>query len=226
MDTKEPKHLNCFLCKHSLSEWQDMITNRATIHQFKKGQQIFSEGEQAQGFYFLHNGKVKVHKQWGPDKDLIIKIAKEGEVLGHRGIGTNEEYPVSATALENTEVCLISASFLKTTLKVNPQLTYELMLYYANELREAELNMRDLVHMDVRGRIAKVLSKLEEIFGVDEKGYIESTMSRQDISSFAGTTYETVFKVLNEFNHKQFIVLADKKIMIKNRRALIGNSIK
>jgi len=214
---KEQTHPNCFLCKHSLPEWRELITSRTEILHFKKGQQIFAEGEQAQGFYFLHSGKVKVHKQWGTDKDLIIKIAKGGEVLGHRGIGADQQYPVSATALENTEMCLITAEFLKTTLKVNSELSYELMLYYANELREAELNMRDLVHMDVRGRIAKALIKLEEIFGVDEMGYIASTISRQDISSFAGTTYETVFKVLNEFNQKGFIVITDKKIMIKDQ---------
>ncbi len=220
MKTNEQSHLACFLCKHSLPEWQELIKSRAQVLHVKKGQQIFAEGDPARAFYFLHNGKVKVHKQWGNDKELIIKIAKAGEVLGHRGIGVDEQYPVSATALENTEICLVTAEFLKTTLKVNSELTYELMLYYASELREAELNMRDLVHMDVRGRIAKALLKLEEIFGLDKEGCIASTISRQDISSFAGTTYETVFKTLNELNGREFVVLADKKIKIIDRTAL------
>jgi CRP-like cAMP-binding protein len=213
-------HSNCFLCKHSLPEWLAMIADQSKILHFKKGQQIFTEGEPAAGFYFLHSGKVKVHKQWGSTKDLIIKIAKPGEVLGHRGMGSNEQYPVSATALEPIEVCLVTADFLRTTLKVNAELTYELMLYYANELREAELNMRDLVHMDVRARIAKVLIKLVEIFGLDEEGYIASSLSRQDISSFAGTTYETVFKMFNEFISKDLIVLSDKRIKVKDMEAL------
>lgn len=225
MSNNKQAHINCFLCKHSLPEWLDMIASQAKILHFKKGQQIFVEGEQAAGFYFLHTGKVKVHKQWGSTKDLIIKIAKPGEVLGHRGIGSDEKYPVSATALEPIEVCLVTADFLKTTLKVNTELTYELMLYYANELREAELNMRDLVHMDVRGRIAKVLIKLEEIFGLDEEGYIASTLSRQDISSFAGTTYETVFKMLNEFVSKDLIAINDKRIKVIDDKALKSNRL-
>jgi CRP/FNR family transcriptional regulator len=214
-------HTNCFLKKYCLPEWEAVIDNNAKLLDFKRGQTIFREDDAVTGFYFLHEGKVKIHKKWGADKDLIIKLAKEGDVLGHRGIGgADQHYPVSATAIENASVCFISTAFLQATLKINPELTYQLMLYYAKDLQEAEKGMRNMVHMDVKSRIADTLLKIADVFGCNEEGTINGTMTRQDVASYAGTTYETIFKVMNEFIADSIIELAGKTIIIKDRQRL------
>jgi CRP/FNR family transcriptional regulator len=213
-------HTNCFLKKHSLSEWEAAIDNNSKSLNFRKGQTIFREDDPVIGFYFLHEGKVKIHKKWGEDKELIIKLAKEGDVLGHRGIGANQHYPVSATVIEDASVCFITTEFLKTTLRINPELTYQLMLYYAHDLQEAEKGMRNMVHMDVKSRIADTILKIAEVFGCDEDGAIKGTLTRQDLASYAGTTYETIFKVMNEFTGDHIIELSGKTILIKDREKL------
>ena len=207
-------HPNCFLCRHSLPEWNAAITTHASIVHFKKGQRIFQEGEPATGFYFLHEGKVKVHKQWGEEKELIIKFAREGDVLGHRGMGPQLLNPVTATALETGSACFISAEFFRTTLAVNNELTYQMMLLYAQELQAAEHSMRNMVHMDVKGRIADALLKIRAFFGT------ETILTKQDIASYAGTTYETLFKVLNELVQEQVITVNGKNIQIKKEKKL------
>jgi CRP-like cAMP-binding protein len=219
-------HGDCFLCRYSLPEWFTAIDTNAKLLNIKKGQLIFKEGDPVTGFYFLHTGKVKVHKQWGEDKDLIIKFTTAGDVLGHRGLGSNQFYPVSATALENSTACFVTPEFLKTTLKVNNELTYQLMLYYANELQEAERGMRNMVHMDVKSRIAEAILKIAVLFGLNDKGEINSTLTRQDIASFAGTTYETLFKLTNELITQKILDVSGKNIRILDEeklRALIKN---
>ncbi|MCO4292072.1 Crp/Fnr family transcriptional regulator [Solitalea sp. MAHUQ-68] len=209
-------HSNCFLCKHTLPEWHTAIESNSQLINFKKGEVIFKEGDTVNGYYFIHSGKVKVHKQWGSDKELIIKFAAEGDVLGHRAIGNNQHYPVSATAIEPVSVCFISTTFFQTSLKVNNELTYQMMLFYAKELQDAELSMRNMVHMDVKSRIVDALLKIKSLFGVTNEGFINTVLSRQDIASYAGTTYETLFKVLNELVKDQFIRLDGKNILIIN----------
>lgn len=213
-------HTHCFLCEHALPEWQEAIMNHAAIRHFKRGQEIFREGEPVTGIYFLHTGNVKVHKQWGTEKELIVKIAARGDVIGHRGMGKQQYYPVAATALDQVSACFVSTAFLQTTLRVNNELTYQLMLYYANELQEAEQGMRNLVHMEVKGRIAAMLLKIESLFGTDGEGYINPVLTRQDMASFAGTIYETLFKVFNELHKEGIVLVAGKQIAIKNRKAL------
>lgn len=216
-------HPNCFLCAHTLPEWQDAITARSQIIEFKKGQHLFREGDPAGHFYFLHSGTIKVHKQWGAEKDLIVKFAVPGDVLGHRGMGKDQYFPVTATALEPGSACTISTDFLLTSLKVNNNLAIRMMMLYASELQEAEHKMRNMVHMDVKGRIAAALIRIREIFGTDGAGHINNLLTKQDIASFAGTTYETLFKVLNEWGQEGIISVSGKDIRIMKEKKLQGH---
>ena len=58
-------------------------------------------------------------------------------------------------------------------------------------------------------------------FGLDENGIVNVEMSRQDLSSFAGTTYETLFKVLNEFAKHNTLTITGRKIKIINEGELV-----
>jgi len=208
-------HQHCFLYNHCLSEWRLLIEAQAKIHVYKKGESIFKVGEAAKGFYFIHEGKVKIHKKWKNNRDLILKLAGEGDILGHRGM-LDAKHPVSATALNKVTLCFISTDFFKTTLMVNHQLSYQMVLFFADELHKIEQSMWNMVHKDVKSRIAEALCSVQEIFGIDKEGYIHSPLSKQDIAAYAGTTYESLFKTLNEWKLAGIIDLSEKKIAIKN----------
>lgn len=224
-DRKSCTSKRCFLCKNCAPEWVPFVEgNKKTIY-FKKGETIFLEGEKVEGIYFLNSGKVKVHKQWNEEKQLIIRFVKEGDVLGHRGFGLSNIYPVSATALESTTVCFIPSDFFLATLKMNHELTYHLLLFYSAELENAEQRMRDLVHMDTKGKISDALLMMKTHFGCDKEGNIEMKLTRQDLSSFVGTTYETVFKIINELVREKSIAVKGKEIKILNEKKLQSYTI-
>ena len=164
--------------------------------------------------YFVYKGFVKVHKQWGADKELILRFAKSGDIVGHRGLGSGNRYPISATALEPVSVCFVSLDFFNDSLKVNPPLIQDLLNFMAEELQLSEQRMRDLVHMPVKGRIVQALLSLQEKFGVSETGALNIELSRQDFSSYIGTTYETTFRMLNELAAETIIGLNKKEILI------------
>ncbi len=206
----------CFLCRYSIPEWLTAVAAHRQHLACKKGETLFQEGAPATGIYFLYDGKVKVHKQWGPDKELIIRFAKKGDILGHRGFGSEQRlYPVSATALEDCTVCYIDNTFFEASLKVNPDLTYRLMQFYAAELQEAEKKMRNLVHMDVKSRLADALLEISRVYG-----HKQFTINRQDLASFAGTTYETIYRILQDFIQQQLITAEGKSITILQEKKL------
>jgi CRP-like cAMP-binding protein len=211
---------DCFLCQNCVTEWRPLIGLNKETKMFKKGKQIFSEGEPVEGIYFMYSGWVKIHKQWTHPKELIIRFAGPGDIVGHRGLGDKKNYPVSATALEDTTVCFVSEYFLESCLKVNPALTYGLMQFYAVELQKAERRMRDLAHMEVKGRLAGALLDIHHKFGTNRDGNISMAISRQDIASYAGTTYETLFKLFNELIKDKIITSSGKYIKIKNSNKL------
>lgn len=212
---------SCFLCTLCLPEWLPALEANKKTFIYKRGEIIFKEGDEVKGIYFIFHGTVKVHKKWGGEKELIIRFAKNGEIIGHRGLGDEIIYPVSGTALEETTACYIDLDFFRTTLKVNNDFTIQLLLFYAEELQRSERKMNILAHMQVKGRIAYCLLSLKRKFGASKDGRINIILSRQDLASYAGTTYETVFRILNDLAEEKTISTDSKKITILNEKQLM-----
>lgn len=206
-------------CQLCIPEWLPAISDIRQMVSIKKGEILFKEGEEMTGMYFVHSGVVKVHKQWG-QKELIVRFAKKGDIVGHRGLGADTIYPVSGTALENISACFIPLDFFLSSLKINYDFMHWLMLFFAEELKQSERKMRNLAHMSVKGRIAKALLLLQSKFDTKPEGHIDLLLSRQDFASYTGTTYETVFRIMADLTEQNIIAVDGKKITILNDNAL------
>ena len=222
---KKSKHecdLNsCFLCRNCVKEWLPAVGANRKSFDIRKGEVVFNEGDPVTGVSFVNTGNVKVHKKWGNDKELIVRFANNGAIFGHRGLSTTV-YPISATALEPTKICYFDMEFFNSTMKVNHDFTYKLLMFFAEDLQETEKRMRNLAHMSVKGRLAQSLLTLKEQFGLRNDGSINIELTRQDLASFAGATYETVFRIINELTAKRLIAIAGKSITILDTEKLLS----
>jgi CRP-like cAMP-binding protein len=94
------------------------------------------------------------------------------------------------------------------------------MKFFADELQKSEKRMRNLVHMPVKERIALAMLNLKKMFGADDSGAINIELTRQDLSSYAAVSYETWFKVTQDFIKENLISVTGKSITIQNEAAL------
>lgn len=209
----------CFLCRYCMPEWKEVTATHKKTLLIKKGKALFTEGEEVKGIFFLYSGVVKIHGPWTDGREMIIRFARGGEIAGHRGL-VDTFYPISATALEDTMACFVGNDFLELSMKANPSLTYTLMHFYAAELQKAEKRLRDITHMEVKGRIAGALLDIFQTFGIDENQFLALKLTRQDIAAYAGTTYETVFKFFAELTAAGVITTSGKDIRINQSEKL------
>jgi CRP/FNR family transcriptional regulator len=211
----------CFLCKNCLKQWLPAILAHKKNYKVKKSEVIFREGDPVKGVFFVNSGVVKVHKRWGAEKELILRFASAGMIFGHRALGSDGIYSISATAIQEGIVSYVDMDFFETTLKVNAEFTYKLLMFLAYDLRVSERKTRNLAHMPVKGRVAEALINLKDQFGLTAEGFINIELSRQDLASFAGATYETVFRVINELMQDGLLELSGKSIKIANYDKLL-----
>lgn len=212
---------SCFMCRYVVADWWENIDIRRQIIKVKKGQRFIDEGSEAEGVYFVQEGLVKVHKRWD-DKESIVRFAKKGDIIGHRGmVRKKSTFPISATSLENTILCFIPIDFFKSLLKTNPSLTYELLMFYADELQLSEQKATNQVHLSVKGRLAWSFLLLEEKMGTDEEGCIRLILSKTDLAAYVGSTYESVYRMMAELTAEEIIVLVGKRVKIKDREKLL-----
>ena len=189
---------------------------------YKKGQLIFNEGGHPLGIFCINGGKVKLARSGQDGKEQIVRLAKEGDVLGYRALLSNERYAASAVALDDTTVCFVPRDIFYDALNVTPSLSLEIIRTLAAELGKAEQTITDLAQKPVRERLAEGLLFLKETYGFEEdEATLAVVLSREDIANLVGTATETAIRLLSELKHDKIVEFIGKKIRILDMPRLI-----
>ncbi|MBK0369710.1 Crp/Fnr family transcriptional regulator [Flavobacterium agrisoli] len=209
---------NCLIKKnieHIEAFDAQLIQQKHTV-QCKKGAQFIMEGAPVNGLYFVYKGTVKVLKTGYNGKEQILRLSKEGEIIGHRGFGTGETYQIGGTALEDTILCNFSKSMLATVLQNVPKVAYEFMIFYAQELNRSETKVKTMSQMTVREKVIDMLFYLFRKFGNPLNNTIELELSRKELADYAGTSDEQVIRILSALKKEKLIYTKSKTITILN----------
>jgi CRP/FNR family transcriptional regulator len=189
---------------------------------FESGDVIFEEGETVEGIFQIYSGRIKVVANYLGVNERVVRLASSEQLLGHRGFGGQMIYPVTAIALEKSQVTFIPLNIFYSAVKANPELAFNLMMFFADELKSSEKNMRTKNKMSAKEKVISAINMIIEAFGFDENDpeILGFTPSRKDIASIAGTTYETVIRVLSALEKSGCIVQEGKTLRILDSERL------
>ncbi|MEM9340468.1 MAG: Crp/Fnr family transcriptional regulator, partial [Bacteroidota bacterium] len=168
-----------------------------------------------QGLYFIKQGSVKVAKTGLHGKEQIVRFSCKGETIGHRGFGTAHIYQISAVAVQDATLCNFSSETMHQMFTKVPQLTYDLMTFYAEELNRSETKVKKFAQMTVREKVIDALLYVNRKFG-RTNDVLNLQLSRREISDFAGTTEEQVIRTLSTLKKDRLIETIGKRIKIKS----------
>jgi CRP-like cAMP-binding protein len=206
---------NCFIKRNCLTTVGEAFVKQKITFACKKGQQFIIEGSPVQGLFFIYKGKAKITQTGINGREQIVRFSKEGEIIGHRGFAIGEQYHISAEALEDTIVCNFSNRIMFDMLKDIPELTFDMMLFYAKELNTSETKVRKIAQMTVRERVVDTLLYLDRKFG-QTKELLNLQLTRREIADFSGTTEEQVIRILSILKKEGLIRSLGRKIGITN----------
>lgn len=189
---------------------EEFIAKKHTLT-CKKGQNFIMEGAPVHGLYFVYKGKVKVAKTGYNGKEQIVRFAGDGEIIGHRGFGIGQSYQISAMTLENSTLCNFTVDSMNEMLKTIPSFTYDMMLFYAEELNRSETKVKKFAQMTVREKVIDAFLYIHRKFG-HGKDFLNIQLSRKEIADFAGTTEEQVIRTISTLKKEEQIYTSGKKI--------------
>lgn len=224
---KERSCHDCNLRGHSvfsiLSETQVIdLNDHKYCTVFRKGQVVFSEHAMPMGLFCIHSGKIKLSTIGMDGKEQIIRLAKNGEIIGYRALITDERYRLSATALEDVSACVIDKAFFLDLAMQEPKVAQKIFKLISNDLKKAEDQIVSLSQKNVRERMAEALLFLKATYGFEEDGKtINVRLSREELADYIGTSTESVIRLLSEFNAGGLIELDGKKICILENEKLV-----
>jgi len=215
-------HLFCNLSNSALTALQKIKATSV----YPKGALLFIEGQAPRGVYILCTGRAKLSTTSAEGKSIILRIAEPGEVLGLSSAVSDTPYEASVETLEPTQANFISradfSNFLKehadVGIRVAQQLTHNCKCAY-DEIRSLGLSN------SVPEKIAKLLLHWSEHpLNLPKKKpneiAIRVTLTQEEIAQFAGTSRETVSRVLSEFKRKGWLSIKGATWCIMNKPAL------
>lgn len=192
------------------------IADNKTWQVYQKGQAIFSAGSATLGMHCVRQGRIKVSKAGGDGKEQIVRLAKNGDVLGYRSLLTESCYSNSAVALDDCVVCFVPRTDFLRLLHSNVQFSVSLMQLMAQGLSAAEERMLHLAYKPVRERLAEALLLLQRTYhdGDDAATPFTISLSRDDLAALVGTAKETATRLLSEFKAEGIIDTRGSRITL------------
>ncbi|MCC9042906.1 Crp/Fnr family transcriptional regulator [Myroides sp. M-43] len=202
---------------------EELLTISETKTHFivKKGEILFTEGDNLNGVYCIKDGFCKLTKLNSNGKDTIVKLAKNGDLLGQRSIINEETSNLTATAIEDMQICFIPKKEMMDYFTDNNKFSLLVTRDICNHLKDADKGLADHTHKTVKERLAIILLKLEEIGGINkENNALNIQLSREDLANMVGTATESCIRLLSELKKDGVIELAGKKIILKDKSEL------
>jgi CRP-like cAMP-binding protein len=192
----------------------EAIERNSVKLKFKKGEVILKQGNLPSHIVFLEIGIVKFDYESEHGKNLILTIASAPKVLGGANIFYKDNNLFSIVAIEDCVVYLIDASSLMNVMMNNGKFAIMLFQLFSEMFKKSVLNFVSLAHKHKEGRIADILFFLaNEVY----RSYaFSTTLTRKEISNFAGCSIENVIMTLSKWQKDDIIRICGKNIEIKN----------
>ncbi|MFL0353636.1 Crp/Fnr family transcriptional regulator [Xanthomarina sp. GH4-25] len=196
------------------------ISGCKTSKFIKKGETIFEEGDTLNGVYCVKDGICKLSKLSANGKDQIVKLVVKGDLLGQRSLISDEAVNLSAVALNNMEVCFIPKAEIFGNLKNNSDFSMDMLKQMAHDLKESDNVVVNMAQKSVKQRLAEALIYIHNSFGLNNQGFLNVVLSREDYASVVGTATESAIRVLSQFKKENLISTSGKQIKIEDLEGL------
>ena len=156
----------------------------------------------------------------GDPGDLLI--LGPSDMFGEMSILDPGPRMSTATALTDVEAVAMDRAMLREWIAARPEVAEQLLRILARRLRRMSTSRDEMVFTDAPGRIAKLLLRLAQRFGVQRDGAVEVThdLTQDEIAQLVGASRETVNKVLSDFTNRGWIRLRGKGVIISEAERL------
>ena len=199
----------------------ERIAKLGTRQKYKKGNIVVLERESGAALFVIVSGKVKVVRTDEEGREVILSMFGPGEFFGEMSLLDGLARSASVVAISKAELFMIHRRDFLETMHQFPAIAIALLAELAMRLRKADMQIKSLSLKDAAGRVANVLLILSDDVGVFRKGKVEidDLPLQQDLANMAGTSRETVSRMLHQFVREGSIQLKGNRLTISDYEA-------
>ena len=166
---------------------------------YPKGKLLYSQGEQADCFYYLCAGRIKTFISSTDGNERLLTIYKKGDILGEASFFDGRPRVSSAQLMTDARVGSIDRPALERCLRQSPDLTFSLLTYLSATvwMLSTHLDAASFLPADVR--IVRLL------LNMDPGGEHRIACTHEELSYTLGLSRVTVSRVLSALAKRGWI---------------------
>jgi len=198
---------------------EDELTDIASIameQTFKKDTMILIEEEVGSTMFIILNGRVKISRISDEGREVILSILVDGDFFGEMAILDGQTRSANAVTLEETLMMVIRRDNFLQILHKYPQVAINLLKELAHRLRRSDAQIKSLSLQNALGRVASTLLRIADDSGIIKLGRVEISHlpPQQDLANMAGTSRETISRVIKSLNQLGYVEKQGSKLII------------
>jgi len=214
---------SCFRCQAECSadivsgagrEALELLDNGKVSRFYQRGDELYSQGGSLPGLFCISSARVKLVAVNRAGKVQIVGLAGPGEMLGLPLVFSSEPASHSALVLAAGVICTYPVACIKAALQKDPEVTQNVLSSLARLQVDTEGRLLSLSGLSAPARIAKLILDQATSTGV------VTGLSRTEISQLAGTTLETVSRMVRSLARGGQIKVAGRRIQVLDRAGI------
>jgi CRP/FNR family transcriptional regulator len=194
------------------------IRQIAVEKKFNKGQIIFSEGDEAKGFFVVADGRVKIYKVSSEGKEQILHIFETGQSFGEVTVFAAQQMPANAQTLAKCRLLFFPRSAFVDLITANPSLALNMLAVMSKKLRRFTVQIENLSLKEIPARLATYLIYLAEEQGSADA--VTLNISKGQLASLLGTIPETLSRIFAKLSGQHLIRVQGPKITLLDRQGI------
>ena len=196
----------------------DFITRLTIEKSYGRGETIFFEGDDANGFYIVTDGKVKVFKMNPNGKEHILHIFGSGEPIGEVPVFHGQPFPASAEALVKSRLLYFPRREFVALIQEQPSVSLNMLALLSMRLRQFASQIENLSLKEVPARLAGYLLYLSE--EQDGSDVVQLNVSKGQLASLLGTIPETLSRIFAKMIDEELIRVDGRTITLIDKDGL------
>lgn len=187
----------------------EAVVKAAKTRKWRVGETIFQRGDEGDWLLAIEDGRVRISLTTAAGRELVIRQAMAGEMLGELALFDAEPRSADATAAEPTTGHILSRADFRAIAALHPALNEAALAHLSAMLRDTTGLLESIALYQLRARVARFfLFALTQLNGEDipEGAAIQLSVSQGELASMLGASRPKVNRVLNDFRDENVIV--------------------
>lgn len=194
----------------------------AAVRRFEAGEALFHQGDGAEAFFLLTDGRVKLTQVSAQGDEVVVRFVAPGQPLAAISLLPGRVYPVSARAAAPSRTLTWSGDRLRCLTREVPELLLVAGEAMADHMEEVTGRLREVSTERVAQRLARALVRLGEQVGREVEGglLLDLPLTRRDLAEMTGTTLYTVSRQLSAWEGEGLVSTGRERVVLRDVEGL------